>query len=64
MSRRVWVLPATLLAVYTWVTVVVVLFTRQGPGSDRAALVALYEATDGPNLLDDANWLSDKPLHA
>ena len=30
--------------------------------ADRAALVALYEATDGPNWLDNTNWLSDAPL--
>ena len=30
--------------------------------ADRAALVALYEATDGPNWLDNANWLTDAPL--
>ncbi len=29
---------------------------------DRAALVALYEATDGPNWKDNENWLSDRPL--
>ena len=29
---------------------------------DGAALVALYEATDGPNWLDDTNWLTDAPL--
>ena len=29
---------------------------------DRAALVALYEATDGPNWVDNTNWLSDAPL--
>ena len=29
---------------------------------DRAALVALYEATDGPNWLNDENWLTDAPL--
>ena len=29
---------------------------------DRAALVALYEATDGPNWLDSENWLTDAPL--
>ena len=28
----------------------------------RAALVALYEATDGPNWLDSENWLTDAPL--
>ena len=29
---------------------------------DRAALVALYNATDGPNWVDNTNWLTDKPL--
>ncbi len=29
---------------------------------DRAALVALYEATGGPNWLNNANWLTDAPL--
>ena len=30
---------------------------------DRAALVALYEATDGPNWVNNDNWLTDAPLH-
>ena len=30
--------------------------------NDRAVLVALYEATDGPNWLDNGNWLTDAPL--
>ena len=29
---------------------------------DRAALVALYAATDGPNWVDNTNWLTDAPL--
>ena len=29
---------------------------------DRAVLVALYEATDGPNWVDSRNWLTDAPL--
>ena len=34
-----------------------------GVGSpDCAALVALYEATDGDNWTNNTNWLSDKPL--
>ena len=32
------------------------------PISDRAALVALYEATDGPNWTNSENWLTDAPL--
>ena len=33
-----------------------------GTDLDRAALVALYEATDGPNWLNNENWLTDAPL--
>ena len=29
---------------------------------DRTALVALYNATDGPNWVDNTNWLTDAPL--
>ena len=29
---------------------------------DRAALVALYHATDGRNWMDNTNWLTDAPL--
>ncbi|MDE2663339.1 MAG: Ig-like domain-containing protein [Gemmatimonadota bacterium] len=29
---------------------------------DRAALVALYEATDGPNWVSSDNWLTEAPL--
>ena len=28
---------------------------------DRAALVALYESTDGPNWTNNGNWLTDRP---
>ena len=30
--------------------------------TDREALVALYEATGGPNWVNDENWLTDAPL--
>ena len=33
-----------------------------GPDSARAALIALYDATDGPNWTNRTNWLSDEPL--
>ena len=29
---------------------------------DKAALVALYNATDGPNWVNNENWLTDAPL--
>ena len=32
------------------------------PETDREALVALYNATDGPNWHDNENWLSDAPI--
>ena len=32
------------------------------PAADRAALTALYNATDGPNWTNNTNWLSDRPL--
>ena len=34
----------------------------EGPAADRAALVALYNATDGSNWEKSDNWLSDEPL--
>ena len=30
--------------------------------TDKAALVALYHATDGPNWTNNSNWLSDAPI--
>ena len=30
--------------------------------ADREALVALYNATGGPNWVDNDNWLSDVPI--
>lgn len=37
---------------------------QEGIAADRAALVALYHATDGPNWIDSTNWLSEKPLRS
>ena len=34
----------------------------QTPAADRAALVALYNATDGPNWRNNTNWLSNAAL--
>ena len=34
------------------------------PGSDRAALEALYRATGGDDWRDNTNWMSDEPLGA
>ena len=35
----------------------------QSADTDRAVLVAFYEATDGPNWTDNTNWLSTQPLY-
>ena len=40
------------------------LIVRNPGAAERAALVALYEATDGANWTHNDNWLSDKPLGA
>ena len=32
--------------------------------TDRTALIAFYNATDGPNWADNSNWLSDAPISA
>ena len=50
-----WATPMALVAAACEATVPI----RQ---VDRDALVALYEATDGPYWMDNTNWLSDKPL--
>ena len=33
-----------------------------GPEADRAALITLYNTTDGPNWTNRTGWLSDEPL--
>ena len=38
------------------------LAVQAGANSDRAALMALYEATDGANWDDDTNWGTDEDL--
>ena len=61
-SRCFWNARIGLLAV---AGVVVLGGEAHGQGSveaDRAALEALYEATDGPNWWRKSNWLSDEPL--
>ena len=34
----------------------------QDSATDRAALVALYDATEGPNWTNNTNWLSRKSI--
>ena len=35
---------------------------QTSPETDREVLIALYNATDGPNWSNNINWLSDVPL--
>lgn len=35
----------------------------QGVEEDRAALVALYRATNGASWIDSSNWVTAAPLH-
>ena len=39
-------------------------FAQGTIATDRAALVALYDATDGPNWTNSTNWKTDAPLGA
>ncbi len=36
--------------------------TTPQPSAERAALVALYQATDGPNWTNNHNWLTSQPV--
>ena len=51
-----------LAAAVAWVAVAADVAAQDGVASDRAALVALYHATDGDGWTDNTNWLSDAPL--
>ena len=48
----------TLVAIVGWA----VEARTQGLARDKAALVALYNATDGPNWTNNTNWLSSEPV--
>ncbi len=55
---------ATITATAGGVTATAQVTVSIRPSADRAALVALYESTDGANWTDRTNWLSDRPLDA
>ncbi len=52
----------TVTAAYDSVTAGTVEVAVRLPGSDRAALEALYHATGGDDWRENANWLTDAPL--
>ena len=57
-------LPPALLAVFAAFLLLTSgnAYAQDSVESDRAALVAFYNATDGPNWTDNTNWLSEEPL--
>ena len=68
-AHRLWILSRDSLAVVCTCSLLlaVALTTACGgletsPETDRAALTLLYQATDGPNWIHRANWLTDAPL--
>ena len=62
--RAIWVVLAALLPFCSVVIAGLESAAGQAPSpdSDRAALVALYNATGGPNWTNNDNWLSDRPI--
>ena len=58
LQRRPSAPTATPVATTTPTTAV----TRATPVTEREALVALYNALDGPNWTDSTNWLSEHPV--
>jgi hypothetical protein len=53
---------AAVLAAAAWLGAAGGAAAQGSVATDRAALVALYHATDGPNWDVNANWLSDEPI--
>ena len=53
---------ATVGGVTGTATITVIMAATDSAATDRAALAALYEATDGPNWVNNENWLTDAPL--
>ncbi len=52
----------TLALLFTLIATTPTAAQTGSPSSYRDALIALYNATDGPNRINNANWLSDEPL--
>ena len=66
--QRRWTHPAAPPALLTGLAVLLGILLSPPEGraqdhaADRAALVALYNATGGPNWINNRNWLSSRPL--
>ena len=62
LSTRTHILPLSILLGVLLFGAAPTATATSDDGNDREALVALYNATDGPNWTDNTNWLSDEPL--
>ena len=66
--QRRWIHPAAPPALLTGLAALLGILLpppegrAQDHAADRAALVALYNATGGPNWINNRNWLSSRPL--
>ena len=60
--KQATVFPILLFCIAAFITGVKQAEAQGSVESDRAALVALYDATDGDNWTYNTNWKSDKPL--
>ncbi len=62
LKARLWAGSIALALLSASITATPTAAQTGSPAGDRAALVALYEATDGSHWGNNANWLSDEPL--
>ena len=62
--KRGYMYPLILLGAVLAIVVLLSVITKTTPtlDSDRDVLVELYNATDGPNWIDNTNWLTDTPI--
>ena len=60
--KQATVFPILLFCIAAFIACVKQAEAQGSVESDRAALVALYDATDGDNWNNNTNWKSDKPL--
>ena len=62
--KRGYMYPLILLGALFTIAILLNAITETTPTleSDRDVLVEFYKATDGPNWIDNTNWLSDAPI--
>ena len=60
--RRRLLTPPLLAACALWADLAAEAAAQGNAASDRAVIEALYDATDGPNWIDNTNWKTASPL--